>query len=99
MTPFETWINEKPSVDHLHTFGCTAYPHIAKDERKEIDSKARKYILLGYGNETKGYCLYDPIQSRVIHRRDVLFTEFTRGVEKERIEEKKQLELSLNNSS
>ena len=96
MTPFEAWTGEKPSVDHLRTFGCTAY---AKDERKKLDSKARKYILLGYGNETKGYRLYDPIQSRVIHSRDVLFNEFTRGVEKERIEEKKQLELSLSNSS
>ena len=95
MTPFEAWTGEKPSVDHLRTFGCTAYAHIAKDERKKLDSKARKYILLGYGNETKGYRLYDPIQSRVIHSRDVLFNEFTRGVEKERVEEKKQLELSL----
>ena len=47
----------------------------------------------------RGYRLYDPIQSRVIHSRDVLFNEFTRGVEKERNEEKKQLELSLSNSS
>ena len=46
-----------------------------------------------------GYRLYDPIQSGVIHRRDVLFNEFTTGVEKEKIEEKKQLELSLSNSS
>ena len=43
--------------------------------------------------------MYDPIQSRMIHSRDVLFNEFTRGIEKERIEEKKQLELSLSNSS
>ena len=70
-------------------FGCTVYAHIAKDERKKLYSKARNYILLGYGNETKGYRLYDPIQSRVIHSRDVLFNEFMRGVEKQRIEEKK----------
>ena len=72
---------------------------LLKDERKKLNLKARKYILLGYGNETKSYRLYDPIQSRVIHSRDVLFNEFTRGVEKERIEKKKQLELSLSNSS
>ena len=67
MTPFEAWTGEKPSVDHLHTFGHTAYAHIAKDKRKKLDSKARKCVLLGYGNETKGYHLCDPIQSRVIH--------------------------------
>ena len=66
MTSFEAWTGEKPSVDHLRTFGCAAYAHIAKDERKKLDLKARKYILLGYGNETKGYRLYAAIRSRVI---------------------------------
>jgi hypothetical protein len=36
------------------------YAHIPKDERKKLDSKAKKYVLLGYGTETKGYRLYDP---------------------------------------
>ena len=98
MTPFEVWTGEKHNVDHLHAFGCTAYAHIAKDERKKLDSKVRKCILLGYGNETKGYRLYDPIQLRVIHSRDVQFNESTRGIEKEKIENKEQRFISLNNS-
>ena len=99
MIPFEVWTGEKPSVDHLRAFGCTAYAHIAKDERKKLDSKARKCILLGYSNETKGYRLYDPIQSRVIHSQDVQFNESTRGIEKEKIENKEQRLISLNNSN
>ena len=35
MSPFEDWTGEKPSVDHLRTFGCTAYVHIAKRRKKE----------------------------------------------------------------
>ena len=32
MTPFEAWMGEKPNVEHLRTFGCVAYSHVAKDE-------------------------------------------------------------------
>ena len=60
MTPFESWMGEKPMVNHLRVFGCTTYAHIPKDERQKLDLKSRKCVLLGYGSETKGYRLYDP---------------------------------------
>ena len=75
MTPYEAWHGEKPKVDHLRVFGCDAYAHIPKDERDKFDSKARKCILLGYGQETKGYRLFDPIRGKVLHSRDVRFNE------------------------
>lgn len=74
-TPYEAWYGEKPKVEKLRVFGCDAYSHIPKDERSKFDSKARKCILLGYGQETKGYRLFDPIQGKVIHSRDVRFNE------------------------
>lgn len=83
MTPFEDWMGEKPKVDHLRIFGCAAYAHVAKDERRKLDPKARKCIFLGYGTETKGYRLYDPERRRVFYSRDVLFNESKGGVEKE----------------
>ena len=81
MTPFEAWSGEKPGVGHLRAFGCAANAHVTKDERKKLDAKAKKFILLGYGTETKGYRQYDASRARVIHSRDVLFDESTRGVE------------------
>ena len=84
MTPFEAWVGEKPNVGHLRTFGCVAYAHVAKDERKKLDSKARKCIFLGYGTETKGYRLYDPKREKVFFSRDVVFNEKKRGIEKEK---------------
>ena len=48
---------------------------IPKDERKKLDSKARKSILLGYGTEVKGYRLYDQKHCKVFFSRDVLFNE------------------------
>ena len=55
---------------------CTlAYSHIAKDERKKLDSKSHKLILLGYADNRKAYRLYDLQKQRVIHSHDVIFQE------------------------
>ena len=44
MTLFEAWIGEKPIVDYLCAFRCTVFSHIAKDDCKKLDGKARKCI-------------------------------------------------------
>ena len=75
VTPFEIWHGKKPGVDHLRVFGCDAYSHIPKDERGKFDTKARKCILLGYGEVTKGYRLYDVEEKKVLYSRDVKFNE------------------------
>ena len=75
MTPYEAWHGSKPVASNLRVFGCDAYAHIPKNECSKFDSKARKCILLGYGQETKGYRLYDTAQRKVIHSRDVRFNE------------------------
>ena len=56
-TPFQAWYGKKPNVSHLRVFGCSAYIHIPKDERKKLDPKAKKCIFLGYGTSRKGYQL------------------------------------------
>ena len=81
VTPFEAWTGKKPQVEHLRTFGCTAYAHVAKDERQKLDPKAKKCFLLGYGTETKGYRLYNPVHQKVFYSRDVLFNENVSGFE------------------
>ena len=89
-TPFEAWTGRKPNVKHLRVFGCEAYAHVPKDERKKLDSKARKCILLGYGAETKGYRLYDQKRARVFHSRDVQFNESSQETEVVKEQEPKQ---------
>jgi hypothetical protein len=71
-------------------FGCEAYAHVPKDERKKLDSKARKCILLGYGTEMKGYRLYHPNRARVFHSRDVQFNESSQEPEVVKVQEPKQ---------
>ncbi len=62
--PYEAFTGKKPKVELLRVFGCDVFAHIPKDERSK--SKARKCILLGYGQETKGYRLFDTTQGKVI---------------------------------
>ena len=75
MTPHEAWTGHKPNVDKLRVFGCQVFVHIPKDERKKLDSKSRKCVLLGYGADTKGYRIYDPLKGKAFHSRDVIFNE------------------------
>ncbi len=62
MTPHEAWTGEKPRVDGLRVFGSQAFVHVPKGQRRKLDSKSRKCILLGYGTTTKGYQLYDQLK-------------------------------------
>lgn len=96
-TPFEALHGKKPSVKHLRTFGCIAFSHVPKDERHKLDPKSRKAIMVGYGSETKGYRLYDPVKKTIFFSRDVLFNESERYVSKEPYNPpcEKKLELSF----
>ena len=58
-TPYEAIYGEKPKVENLRVFGCTAYSLIPKDEQHKLDFKASKCIFLGYPCNRKGYRLYD----------------------------------------
>ena len=73
---------DKPDASHHRSFGCTAYAHIPKDERKKLDSKARKCIFLGYRTETRDIAsLIASERESCIH--DVKFNESEFGIEKE----------------
>ena len=65
------------------------FAHVAKYDRKKLDVKSRKCILLGYGTETKGFRLYDLKHAKVLYSRDVISNESSRGIEEPNEEEKK----------
>ncbi len=84
MTPCEAWHGIKPNVKTLRIFGCRAYAHVPKVERRKLEPKARKCVLLGYGEQKKGYRLFDISSAKVIHSRDVVFNESSMpGIKKE----------------
>ena len=100
MTPYEAWSGAKPDVSFLRVFGCSAYAHVPKVERRKLDSKARKCVMLGYGTSQKGYRLYDIEQMKVVHSRDVVFDETSMpGIQKEEGTTVKYVELDIEEES
>ncbi|TXG70982.1 hypothetical protein EZV62_005917 [Acer yangbiense] len=74
-TPQEAWSSHKPSVSHLRVFGSIAYIKVPETRRTKLEVKGEKCILVGYGDRTMGYRLYNPITKKVIFSRDVIFEE------------------------
>jgi hypothetical protein len=73
ITPEEAWSTKKPRVDHLRIFGSVAYAKIQEEKRTKLEDKSLKCILLGYGENSYGYKLYNPMKKKVIMSKDVKF--------------------------
>jgi transposase InsO family protein len=78
ITPEEAWSGVKPAVHYFRTFGCIAHVHINDVQRKKLDAKSKRCVLLGISDESKAYKLYDPVDKKIIVSRDVVFEE-TKG--------------------
>lgn len=74
-TPFELWFGEKPNVKHLRIFGCDAYAHIPKEQRRKLDVKAKRLTFVGYSEMQKRYRLLDTTTNSITISRDVKFIE------------------------
>jgi hypothetical protein len=61
MTLVERWCGKKPSIGHLHVFGCVSWDHF-DDCRKKLDAKSHACIMMGYSEESKSYRLFDPVK-------------------------------------
>ena len=57
-TFYEAWNNKKPIVNHLKIFGCIAYALNNNQGKDKFDPKGKKYLFMGYSEESKGYCLF-----------------------------------------
>lgn len=67
--PEGIWNNRPPSVKHYKAYGCLAYTHLSHQGRKKLDPRARTCVLVGYSNQTKGYCLWDTKKEETKHVR------------------------------
>ncbi len=74
-TPFELFYKRKPNIENLRVIGCRAYAHIPDCLRQKLDSKAVPCWLVGYGEQTKGWILWEPVTRKLFGSRDVVFNE------------------------
>jgi hypothetical protein len=82
VTPYQLWYNEKPRIDVLRVFGCNAYVHVHKDNRRAFDATSIMGVFIGYDNARENaYRIWCVEQKKLYSSRDVLFdeTKFTFG--------------------
>ncbi|KAK3000779.1 hypothetical protein RJ639_020970 [Escallonia herrerae] len=71
--PEEEWSGKPINYSFLRVFGCFAYAHIDKEERKKLDSKSQKCVFIGYGGDEYGYYLWDYEHNKIIKSKDIIF--------------------------
>jgi hypothetical protein len=65
-TLFELWTGRKPSLRHLHVWGCPAEARIYNPHEKKLDFQTISGYFIGYPMKSKGYRFYCPNHSTKI---------------------------------
>lgn len=78
-TPFEYWHGRKPIYTNLNRFGGQTVK-ILDENRRKLELKALKRILLAVDMELKTYKVYVPNSKKVLISRDVKFIEAKKTV-------------------
>lgn len=74
-TAFERWHGIKPSVKHLRIFGCAAYVHIQKDQRRALEAHTRKLVFVGYPSDRPGWMFWDSSNRSIVYSDSAAFDE------------------------
>ncbi|KAL0891790.1 hypothetical protein ABMA27_015057 [Loxostege sticticalis] len=74
-TPFEVWTNKHFDINDLKIFGTPVFVHIPKEKRRKWDAKGEKGIMVGYGEDVKGYRVFFGEKNSVEIKRDIVFLE------------------------
>jgi transposase InsO family protein len=75
-TPVELLLGQKPTIEHLRVFGCTAfYVQPSQQQGSKLNSVGIKAVMVGYDLAFKSYRLWDPAAHRVIITPNVVFDE------------------------
>ncbi|KFM74814.1 Copia protein, partial [Stegodyphus mimosarum] len=80
-TPYEMFLNRKPSVVYFKVFGCKAYVGVPKQIRNKLQMRCREGIMVGYAKETRGYRIWLPEERRLIETCNVKFDEKVNAVD------------------
>ncbi|KAL6334275.1 hypothetical protein AAG906_014675 [Vitis piasezkii] len=75
-TPFELWTGRKPSLRHIHIWGCPTEARIYNPHEKKLDSRMISGYFIGYPDKSKGYRFYCPNHSvRIVETGNARFLE------------------------
>jgi hypothetical protein len=75
-TPYELWTVKRPSLRHLHVWGCPAEVRIYNPHEKKIDERTISGNFIGYSERSYGYRFYYPNHStRIVESGNARFIE------------------------
>jgi len=75
-TPYELWTGRKPSLRHLHIWGCPAEVRVYNPHEKKLDARTISCFSIGYPDKSKGYIFYSPNHSiRIVESGNARFIE------------------------
>ena len=75
-TPFELWTRRKPSLRHLHVWGCPTEGRIYSPHEKKLDFKTISGYFISYPMKSQGYRFYCPNHStKIVETGNVRFIE------------------------
>jgi len=64
--PYELWTGRKPSLRHLHIWGCPVEVRVYNPHEKKLDATIISGFFIGYPDKSKGYIFYCPNHSKRI---------------------------------
>nr|GEY26442.1 retrotransposon protein, putative, unclassified [Tanacetum cinerariifolium] len=65
----------KPSIKHLHIFGCICYPTKDGENLDKMKEKGNPCILVGYSTQSKGYRVYNKRTRLIVKSIHIRFDE------------------------
>ncbi|KAL3613382.1 hypothetical protein CASFOL_042795 [Castilleja foliolosa] len=74
-TPYELWMGRKPSLKHLHIWGCPSEARPYRPNEKKLDSKTISSYFIGYPERSRGYKFYDPNMRTIFETGNAVFFE------------------------
>jgi hypothetical protein len=74
-TPYEQWHGRKPSAKRLRVFGCAAYVHLQKDQRRALEAHTHKCIFVGYPSDRPGWMFWDSRARQLVYSDSAIFDE------------------------
>ena len=98
-TPSEIWTGKKPSLKHLHIWGCSDEARPYRPNEKKLDSRTISCYFIGYSKRSRGYKFYDPTTKAIFETGNAWFfedVEFARGEKiKDFVFEEEHVEIPL----
>ena len=74
-TPYELWTGKKPSIKHLHIWGCPTEAWPYRPHERKMDSRTISCYFVGYVERSQGYNFYDPTLRSIFETENARFLE------------------------